>query len=68
MSIYDYRIETGALTFHGTGTITVSLAGTAVTGSGTAFTTQLTVGAWLERSAQIIGSAKTITDNTHLHR
>jgi len=51
----------------GTGTITASTSSTTVTGSGTAFTTQLAVGASLYNSADVlIGSVASIASNTSL--
>jgi hypothetical protein len=51
----------------GTGTITASTSSTTVTGSGTAFTTELAVGASIYNSADVlIGSVASIANNTSL--
>jgi hypothetical protein len=51
----------------GTGTITASTSSTTVTGSGTAFTTELAVGASIYTSADVlIGSVASIASNTSL--
>ena len=51
----------------GTGTITASTSSTTVTGSGTAFTTELSVGASIYNSADVlIGSIASIASNTSL--
>src|SRR5258708_14326024 len=50
-----------------TGTITVGLGGTAVTGVGTLFTTELAIGSIIKNSGgTTVGTVSAITDNTHL--
>ena len=50
-----------------TGTVTCNTSSNAVTGSGTSFTTQLNVGAWLGNTAgNTVGIIDSIADNTHL--
>jgi cell division septation protein DedD len=50
-----------------TGTITTSTSLTAVTGSGTAFTTEISVGNIIKTTTNVvIGTVASITDNTHL--
>jgi hypothetical protein len=72
---YDHGMPTGSTVTisavncndPGTGTITASTSSTTVTGIGTAFTTQLAVGASIYNSADVlIGSVASIASNTSL--
>src|SRR5580704_10506693 len=50
-----------------TGTISTTLNVTGVTGSGTAFTTEITIGNIIKTAANVtIGTVASITDDTHL--
>lgn len=72
---YDHGMPTGSTVTisavncndPGTGTVTASTSSTTVTGVGTAFTTQLAVGASIYNSADVlIGSVASIASNTSL--
>jgi hypothetical protein len=72
---YDHGMTTGSTVDisavncndPGTGTITASTSSTTVTGSGTAFTTQLAVGSSIYNSSDVlIGSVSSIASNTSL--
>src|SRR5512139_3417785 len=66
MTKYLYKINTSAAQAHGSGTIAANDASTAVTGTTTAFTTELVVGDVLVVDDGQILSVAAITDNTHL--
>lgn len=65
MTVYSYAISDGSDIAHGTGTISVSAAATAVVGVGTSFTTQLAVRDVIVSAGQLL-SVAAIADNTHL--
>lgn len=65
MTVYQYGIADGSSIAHGTGTLSVSGASKNVTGSGTAFTTELSVHAVIVCAGQTL-SVASITDNDHL--
>jgi hypothetical protein len=65
MALSDFRIGTSATQHAGTGTLSVSTGTTAVTGSGTAFTTELHVGDVIIAAGQTL-SVAAIADATHL--
>lgn len=67
MTVYDYRISTGATVTTGTGWLNASVNSTTIIGtSGTAFSTQLHAGDLLIVGATYIGPILSIADNTHL--
>jgi hypothetical protein len=62
----DYRIGTGSTAAAGSGTITVSLASTSVSGSSTVFLTEAHVGDLILFGTSIVGSVAVVGNNTSL--